>query len=291
MAAPQIIWANYDSATAPRYALADGVNVSVGTLLYIDGSGNLALADADAAASYAQLISMQAMRENDEVNRAQVAVCTQALLYDSDAPYTTLQQQYLSSTAGAFTGTRPATLDTSRLGQVVGFTLSTSLVRLDIKTPYEVHDYQQFTASLGEAAVALDSGPFTGISDLNADNDDVALTVRIPDNAVALVGAYMSYGLEAVAGGTRTAAITVGSALHGAQHDTVTADSSETAVALSAATGYDVDDIGIIDVSAAFNATNIIRPGALLGVSVNSDLSAGTDSGFIFGIEFIWRCV
>jgi hypothetical protein len=288
MAAPQIIWANFDPQSAPRFTLADGVNCIPGTMLYVDGSGNAALADADAASSYAQMIAMQTVRENDEVNRASVAVCTQAILFDSDAPYTTLQQQYLSSTAGEFTGTRPTTITTSRLGQVVGFSLSTSLVRLDVKTPYEVHDYQQFTASLGEAAVVLDSGPFLGISDLNADNDDVGLTVRVPDNAVALVDAILYYAQEATAGGTRTFAIVVGSALNAVQHDAVTADSSVTALAMASGVA---DDIQASSIATAFDATNIIRPGALLGVAINSDLSAGTDSGAIFGIEFIWRCV
>ena len=288
MATPSLIWANYSPNAAPRYTLADGVNVSVGTLVYVDASGTLSLADADAVASYAMFISMETRRENDDPNAATICVCTEALVEDTDAPYTTLQKQYLSSTAGAFTGTRPAATSTSRVVQVVGWAECTSRVHLKIDAIKEQHMYVGFgtLSSLNEAAVVIDSGNFASIN-YNADNDIGYITVRVPDNAVSLADAFLCYAEEAEVAAI-TLAITVGSALHDAQHDAVTQDATITA--FDVAGTIDADDIGISSISTAFDATDIIRPGALLGVKVNVDL-VGTDTTALFGIDFVWNVV
>ena len=83
-------------------------------------------------------------------------------------------------------------------------------------------------------------------------------------------------------------ALTVASALHDALHGAVTADTSLSTLAIESA--IDANDIGKFDVSSAFDATNIIRPGALLGVGINATLG-GTDEFHMYGISFVWRVV
>ena len=259
-----------------------------GTLVY-NNSGTWALADADAVTTYAQGICMDYYKVGSEIG-ARISVCFEALIEDTDAPYTAGAAYYLSSTAGEYTATRPVATSTSRLVQNVGVARMTSVLQLKVNPPYEVYDYQQIVTKImaaeDEKVIVIDSGQFASFN-YNANGDDGYLTVHVPENCIALAGAYIHCAEEAEAGAVDLA-LTVASALHAAQWDAVTVDSTGTVPAIS--TDLAPDDLGKFDVSAYFSATNIVRPGALLGINVNATLG-GTDTAALFGITFVWRCV
>lgn len=257
-----------------------------GTLVY-NNSETWTPADADAVTTYAQGICMDYKPADSEAGD-RISVCFEALIEDTDAPFTAGAAYYLSSTAGEYTSTRPVATSTSRLVQDVGIARSTSLLHLKTGPPKEMSDYQQFTkSSLGAAAETAFDGSNYYSAQHDADNDISALTAHVPENAISLAAVFLHYGEDAEAS-TITLAITVSSTLHDAQWDAVTADSTISAFDVAAA--IDPDDIGKSSIATAFDATNIIRPGALLGVKVNVDLG-GTDITHLYGITFVWRLV
>ena len=257
--------------------------------LVFNSSGTWDLADADAVTTYAQAICMDNYRVGSVVG-AYISICFEALIEDLDAPYTAGAAYYLSSTAGQYTATRPVATSTSRLVQNVGVARSTSVLHFRINPPREFYDYQQVTTKImgaeDEKVVVLDSGNFASFN-YNANGDDGFLTAHVPENAISLAKVYLHCAEEAEAS-TVTFTLVVGSAIHAAQHDAVTADSSGTTANVTA--DLAPDDMGKFDVTDYFDATNIVRPGALLGINVNATLG-GTDIGLIFGLTFVWRCV
>lgn len=206
--------------------------------------------------------------------------CRSCILVDTDAPYTQGDQYYLSETAGALTATRPTT--DGSLRQCVGFGLSTSEVYVDIAPVKELNVHMDSRGATSAYAL-LDSGNFGGAT-LDAQNETAVLSTMIPQNCVALEIAYGWTAAEATAG-TPTYDITVGSTLgaSGTQHDAVTADAT---LVDKAAAGAAADEILRFAMTTGFDATNIWRPGALLGVKFLAD-DGGTDIRFALGVDLV----
>ena len=284
MAAPTL-----NTLIKPSVTINVDTPVVIGDLVGWDATNlRYTLADADVPTRYAQWVAVADSTASGFYHS--VAVSKEAVIYDADAPFTAAAKAYLSSTAGATTQTRPVATSTSRLVQVVGYAIDTFKVYYSLPMGLtEQSDYQPFTqwlASVAFGGTQLDSGNYASEA-LNADNDDAYLQVSVPDKAVSLAAAYLYFAEEAEAA-TITLLFSVSSTLHDAQWDAITADTTISAFDVAAA--IDPDDIGKTDVTTNFDATDIIRPGALLGVSVNVDLG-GTDITMLFGIEFIWNVV
>ena len=243
-------------------------------MIYFDGT-DWELADADNASKFAEAVAV-ASYATGAVGQA----CLSCIVVDTDAPYTQGDQYYLSETAGAMTATRPTT--DGALRQVVGFGLSTSEVAVDIQMPRELNVHMDSRGGTSVYAL-LDSGNFGGDT-LDAQNETAVMQTMIPQNCVALEIAYGWTAAEATAG-TPTYDITVGSTMgaSGTQHDAVTADAT---LVDKAAEGADADEILRFDMTTGFDATNIWRPGALLGVKFLAD-DGGTDIRFALGVDLV----
>lgn len=242
-------------------------------------------ADADNAALYARLICGGYGKSGDTVTAYREAV-----MHDPDAPYTVDAPLYLSATAGAHTHTRPSTAGQVR--QVVGVALTADTAHLRLTAPREVEvglDVLETTS--GEAAlgsrVALDSGTFEGFQ-LNAVGEYVTFAAALPEGCVGVVKAELWAAQDAVPSGSPAFDFTVNSVVAGANWDAVSADVSETSKTL--ATNGAGDPIAFYDFSAALDAANIVRPGALLTVKVAKS-DAGTDATLVFGGRVVCRVV
>ena len=126
------------------------------------------------------------------------------------------------------------------------------------------------------ANALLDSGNFAGAT-VDAQNEVATFFAVVPENAIRLEKA--AFYLAAETDATPTFDLTVGSAIDGAQHDAVTADASFTDSALE---GAAADEMQETDITSAFDATSIIRPGAALGIKATKD-DSGTVVSIIFG--------
>ncbi|MCX6023787.1 MAG: hypothetical protein NTZ05_19080 [Chloroflexi bacterium] len=260
-----------------------GVSYKPGDLLGY--SAGWVQADADTAALYARLICGGYGRSGDTVTAYR-----EALLYDADAPYTADTALYLSGTAAAHTATRPTTA--AQLRQAVGVALATDTAHLMLAAPREVEaPLTLLESTSGESAlgsrVALDSGVYEGLQ-LNASGEYVTFGAALPEGCVAVVKAEVWAAQESSPGGTPTFDFTVNSVVASGNWDAVTADTSETGKTL-AANGAG-DPIACYDFSAALDATNIVRPGALLAVKV-AKADGGTDATLVFGGRIVCRVV
>lgn len=251
--------------------------VVAGDALYFDGT-DWELADADNATKFAELFAMESYASG-----ASGAGCRSCIIVDTDAPYTQGDQYFLSETAGALTATRPTT-DAS-LRQLLGFALSTSELAADIRFQEDQAHCDFFAGTDVLAIFQLDSGNYLGLS-TNAQNEVAGSTHQIPEGAVALEYAAIWVAAEATAG-TPTFDLFVSSSVDGVQWDAVTQDST---IADSADEGGAADEIQKTTVTTSFDATNIWRPGALLGIrKLKKD--AGTDITFTFGVDLAIQTV
>ena len=158
-------------------------DINRGDLVYFDGT-DWELADATDNTKFAEAISIYDVDSGDPG-----VFCVSALFDDIDAPYTQGETQYLSPTAGALTTTRPGATVGNELAQVVGFSLSTSQVRIDIQAPHEFSIWVDLPYAGGSAAVTID-GDWAGLS-MTADADAAHGTGVFPQNTVALKEAYL----------------------------------------------------------------------------------------------------
>ena len=259
---------------------ASATTFLVGQLLGHDGT-NWVKADADTPSLYAQWICTQSVSAGGSATYT-MPVCKEGVFVDTDAPYTLGNLQYLSATAGAHTATRPTT--NSQLRQVVGQALSTSEVHLRIPPVREQMVPLILTGATSAYAV-LDSGDYGGPT-LDAQNETLSLVAVVPENAVSLSIAKLYLAAEATSG-TPTMDVTVSSAVDGAQWDAVTADST---LVNQVREGAAADEMQVTDITTGFDATDIIRPGAILGVKCLQD-DAGTDISFVFGGALYFRVV
>lgn len=238
-------------------------------------------ADADTPSLYARWICMQSVQAGGSSSYT-MPVCKEAIVVDTDAPYTADSLVYLSATAGAHTHTRPTS--EGQLRQVVGVAISTSEVHLSIRTPREQMVPLILTGA-SSAYALLDSGNYGGPT-LDAQNETATLVAVVPENAVSLVMGKLYLAAEASVG-TPTMDVTVSSALDGAQWDAVTADATGANVARE---GAAPDEMQVTDITTWMDATDIIRPGAILGMKCLQD-DAGTDISFIFGGALYFKVV
>ena len=262
-------------------SIGSGVTCNQGDLLSWNNTANeLTLADADSLDSYASFMALMNGDGSGQNNR--VAVTRKCLLSDSDGPYTAETPQYLSPTAGAVTETRPTAAPD--LVQVVGMSVDDEQVEIDIKVPYEVYVPIQVMFATSADAL-LDSGNFGGPT-MDAQNEQTVLNFTVPENAIALQKAILWIAAEA-SGGTPTWDITIGSAISGAQHDVVTQDAT---LVNQVREGSAVDEMFALDISTGLDATDIIRPGAIVGIKGIQD-DGGTDISFCFGGYAVFLCV
>ena len=255
----------------------------VGTLLGWNGSAWVK-ADADTPAYYARWICMNSVEAGGSSTYT-MPVCKEAVVVDLDAPYTADDVLYLSATAGSHTATRPvASAGSTVLVQVIGQALSTSVAHFRL-APAREQMVQLVTTGSESAYAILDSGDFGGVT-LDANTERLTLVAVVPENAVSLVIGKLYLAAEATAG-TPTMDITVSSAIDGAQHDAVTADATLTNAVRE---GAAADEMQVTDITLGFDATNIIRPGAIISVKCTQD-DAGTDISFVFAGALYFKVV
>ena len=251
--------------------------VVAGDALYFDGT-DWELADADDATKFAELIAVESYASG-----VQGAGCRSCIIVDTDAPYTQGDQYFLSATAGALTATRPTTA--GNLRQLIGFGLSTSELAAEVKLREHTYDISPAGGTDVGVIFQLDSGNMIGLT-TNAQNEVIGATFAIPENAVALEIAYAWLATEASAG-TPTFDLYVSSSQDGDQWDAVTQDST---IAASADEGGAPDELQRTTITTAFDATNIWRCGAELGIrKLKAD--AGTDITFQFNYDLAIQLV
>jgi len=167
---------------------------------------------------------------------------------------------------------------------LLGFALSTRELYIDLPPVRELNVNLAPRGATSAYAV-LDSGDFGGFT-LDAQNESAVFSCMVPENAVAIEVAHGWTAAEASVG-TPTYDITVSSAVSGAQHDAVTADNT---LANQAAEGSAPDEILRFNMTTGFDATNIFRCGALLGVRFSAD-DSGTDIRFALGVNIVFLVV
>ncbi len=282
MADPRIDDAKFQSNVTVD---ASATTFLAGDLLAYNGSAWVK-ADADTPATlFARAICMESVQAGASASYA-MPVCMEAMLFDTDAPYTVGASYFLSGTAGAHTATRP----TSGLRQVVGVAVSTSSLRMSIKVPMEVSvpfilaETTSAEAAMG-SMVALDSGRYEGIQ-LNANAEYATYLVQLPENCVSVVKTNFRAAAESA---SSEYAIEVNSAVPSdVSWDTVTADTTVTAGTVAVFTGDDITSYDLV-ANLALDATNIVRPGALLAIKFIH--SNDTDAALFFGGDVICRVV
>jgi len=281
MAVPKTIL----EATHVFSGLAGSTTISRGDLVYDDGT-DWELADASALTTYAMAVAV-----SDAPIGGNVLLARSAVLFDGDDnsfSSNTFDTLYAHTTAGGISATRPTAANA--VVQVVGHAYKVhggtgaQLAVIDIKGPSELSVTASYKFATSANAV-LDSGPY-GSGTLDAANEVAVFATQIPQNAVSIEVAYAWVAAEATAG-TPTMDVVVGSAIDGAQHDAVTADTSIDAVAME---GSAADEMQRSDITTGFDATNIFRPGALLGIKINQE-DSGTDVTFVFDITIVYNVV
>ena len=250
-----------------------------GDLVYFDGT-DWELADSSDNTKFAEAVNIH------DVNSGEVGgFCTFALLVDTDAPYTQGDQYFLSETAGETTATRPTTA--AALRQVVGFGLSSSLLRLDIQMPREDSQTYNFVSNVSEApGHQLDTNGDFIAAFMNANDEDMGATFAVPDNTVGVEYAHIYSAAEAV-GGATTFAITVSGAADGEQWDATTQDATLTG---PTASGANADEIHRFTVTTGFDAAGVIESDNLIGFHC---IYAGGQTDVVMGLslQIVWLVV
>ena len=203
-------------------ATVGSTDVTAGDLVYFDGT-DWEKADASAHTSFAEAMVLNTYDSGDVG-----LLCTGGILVDTDAPYTQGAAMYLSETAGANTATIPTT--NAAIKQVIGFAISTSEVRVDIRIPSYQNQFFPVSAydTSGEPGlgVVTDGWPGPG---LDGASETAYVVGRFPDNFVEMEMARV------VTHNTATSAVdydfTVAAGYDNGDNDeagtTITADTSE----------------------------------------------------------------
>lgn len=270
---------NVREAEGPVYRLTSTSTITRGDLLYIT-SGTWALADADAHTTPAQFV---ALNGNGGSSTARVMAVRACKFYDEDAPFTADSLIYLHTTAGGWSHTRPT--GAADIRQVVGVGITTKEAEIRIRAPQEFHVPWEVKGATS-AFAQLDSGDYGGPT-LDAQNEVALLQQTVPENATAVVISKLRVAAEASVG-TPTADITVsGNVADDTQWDGVTADAT---LVNQATEGSAADAITEINVTTGLDATNVMRPGSILGMRVLKD-DVGTDIIHILGGHTVYRVV
>jgi len=238
-------------------------DLAAGDMVYFDGT-DWEKADATLHTTFAEAMSIYAFTSGEPG-----IFCTKGVITDIDAPYTQGAAQYLSETAGAITATIPVSTSAAAAGvlfQVVGFALSTSLVRVEIAIPhYEGHWFEvaakDTTAEPG-LGVITDGWAGPGI---DAAAEVVYIMGRLPDNFVELELARMITNNSAASAVDYDFTIAAGYDSASNAQDTGTAITADTAMVTPA------DNLLI-----GFNLTSmfdsgLVGPGRNFSVKVDPD--------------------
>lgn len=249
--------------------------VVAGDALYFDGT-DWELADADDNTKFAEAFSTASYASG-----VQGAFCVECLIEDTDAPYTQGQTQYLSTTAGAITATRPT--GANNLAQVLGFALSTVIVNARVKIPEEIAFTANFICATDELSyLAIQSNDFGG-TNLIDNSSEIWANYRVPQNVVGNVIQELAW----IAGSTLLdASDTYTIDVSAGVDDEVTTTHADgiAAAALTVA----ANDINTVDVSAAFDGAGQQDPGNWVSVNVAkaAEGSAGDDPG-VLGVHIV----
>ena len=275
---PQVI----DASGIVTNLTAGSTDLKEGDFVYFDGT-DWELADNDDHTKYAQLVVISNVKSGKLFAGAR-----NGIIYDADAPYTQGGAVYVTAPAGSpssanFTQTRPSTA--GNLVQVVGYAVSTSKFVFNIAVPREQTMHFPLIRATS-AAASLDSGIFSAIATLDAQNETGDFIFSIPENAISIAAAWVLLSAEASAG-TPTFAVTTNTGLNNTQWDAVTADTSLSGVAFE---GTSADDLARKDVTGGMDATNIFKSSAIGAMRITKD-DAGTDISLLWGLQIVFRVV
>lgn len=263
MAYPVIV----ENARNKTQGLTLNGSVNRGETIAHDGT-NWVQADATDAATnlYAQYVAMSDGDSGDVISG-----CRSCTLYDEDAPYTANVTYYQSGTVGAVTNTRPA-VDGDVI-QVVGHSVSTKRVKIDIRAPQEVE-------------------VFIPGNEYNLQNAGTAIEARIQDGSTTewmgpdadgayVAGVFTGWFPSNIVGGVLAADLIVNTQASTALNidvtvvrqyidGTNTGDAGATQTALTTSSTTADNAIMKVGISATMDA-DFVKAGAPFGVEVDPD--------------------
>ena len=268
-----VIWGDVD----------DDLAIAAGDLVYWDSStSEFKKADADGFATVATGIAVTGGLGGGSSN--QIGVARQCKLYDADAPFTVASPLYLSTTAGGWTHTRvTGALD---VVQRVGRSHTTSVAEIDIRLPYEV--VSDGAPVLLEATTALlvnDTGPAAGHV-LAAASDAITYAVAVPENAITISSAFLTFGCDTTLDASDTITIATACTHTGVANDVITDSLAATALTCTA------DAVVKMDISSALNATAFLYAGGTIFIDITKAAEGtGGDDPILFGVQVHFQCV
>jgi hypothetical protein len=237
--------------------------VTAGDMVYFDGT-DWELADASAHTTFSEAMAVNTYASGDVG-----VLCTGGVVVDIDAPYTQGTAMYLSETAGAITATIPTT--NAALKQAVGFALSTSTVRVDIRIPSYQNQFLPVSAydTSGEPGlgVVTDGWPGPG---LDAAAETAYIVGRFPDNFVELEMARI------ITSNTASSAVDYDFSVAAGYDNASNAQDTGTAITASTSETTPADNLLVtFDVSAALDS-GLQGPGRNFSILIDPD---GVGSG------------
>ena len=232
--------------------------VTAGDIVYFDGT-DWELADASAHTTFGEAIAVNTYASGDVG-----VLCTGGVLVDTDAPYTQGAAMYLSETAGAITATIPTT--NAALKQVVGFAISTSTVRVNVRIPSYQNQFFPVSAydTSGEPGlgVVTDGWPGPG---LDGASETAYIVGRFPDNFVELEMARI------VTSNTASSAVDYDFTVAAGYDNASNAQATGTAITASTSEPTPADNLLVtFDVSAALDS-GLPGPGRNFSILIDPD--------------------
>ena len=232
--------------------------VTAGDMVYFDGN-DWELADASAHTTFCEAMAVNSYASGDVG-----VLCTGGVIVDIDAPYTQGTAMYLSETAGDITATIPTT--NAALKQAVGFSLSTSSVRIDIRIPSYQNQFFPVSAydTSGEPGlgVVTDGWPGPG---LDGASETAYIIGRLPDNFVELEMARI------VTNNTATSAVDYDFSIVAGYDNASNAQDTGTAITASTSEATPADNLLVtFDVSAAIDS-GLQGPGRNFAILIDPD--------------------
>jgi hypothetical protein len=257
---------------------ADSADITPGKLVYWKDTDNqYALADASDKTAPAQFIVVAGGSTGQANFNDRVRVTKKAELYDDAAGFTENGPQYLSETAGAYTGTRPTTIGSLRQKVGEAITTSRAIFEIGVTKEIEVPIVLQWATS---AAVVIDGGNFGAAGSLDGVNEVAYLTAVLPENFLAVTAAGLWVAAEANTAATYD--VYISGALSDEPWDDNTLDTSINATAM---VGSAADDVFQTVITSAFLTTEGLafsKPGSLIGIKLKQT-DSGTDISICFG--------
>jgi hypothetical protein len=249
-----------------------------GDMMYFDGT-NWDLADADDNTKYAEAIALS----DYPANQAIIVLCRDAVIVDTDAPYTQGSTQFLSATAGAITETRPTGAE--NLIQTCGVAISTKEVHAQIKPPHEATINLTFPYTVNAAPQDRDND-FLGVG-FDDTSAECGSAFEVPGGFIDNVIARLWWcGTGTILDASDTYTIDVSGGID--DETTSATQDGITAAALTVA----ANDLANANVSAAFDGTGLMKPGNVIGVAIKKAAEgSGGDDPIMLCLTVVVRCV